>query len=402
MRSHRSWCVIFSASLSTLVVLAAAWAHAQLTPSAPLNDQVAETQVAEAAVDSASDQSLDKVADKAPSEAADQQPSIRQAFFQSPDDLQMPAMPSSSMISPPQSPPQSPSQWSGPVEPAFNANGNFLGSAVNPAAFNQFSNPGGPMQATTVQSQPPSRLRDSTSGANVQPPNVGYGAPGAYRNMAMQQPAMQQPTFPPGYGMQNPYAAQQMQGQMPPSQLRNGPNNGSLNYQQPGNPQQAVVAGDPRFVMPPTQGAYPTSPYRPQFRTVAYQLPQQSPAVQPVQPPSALANQSAVLPNTTNLPQYQPTVGQLANYQALQPGYNCAPNIPSNGVPAFVPGAVAPPTLPPNLTPQMYSPDNSGYRPLFSLGQENYNVQLGRGIIGQPTVYVAGQPIRNFLRYLSP
>jgi hypothetical protein len=27
---------------------------------------------------------------------------------------------------------------------------------------------------------------------------------------------------------------------------------------------------------------------------------------------------------------------------------------------------------------------------------------VGRGIIGQPTVYVAGQPIRNFLRYLSP
>jgi hypothetical protein len=27
---------------------------------------------------------------------------------------------------------------------------------------------------------------------------------------------------------------------------------------------------------------------------------------------------------------------------------------------------------------------------------------LGKGIIGQPKVYVSGQPVRNFLRYLSP
>jgi hypothetical protein len=80
----------------------------------------------------------------------------------------------------------------------------------------------------------------------------------------------------------------------------------------------------------------------------------------------------------------------------------CAPNIPAGGVPQVVPGAVAPPTLPPNLTPQLYTPDNAGYKPLFSLGQENYNVLLGRGIIGQPTVYVPGQPFRNFFRYLAP
>ncbi len=56
----------------------------------------------------------------------------------------------------------------------------------------------------------------------------------------------------------------------------------------------------------------------------------------------------------------------------------------------------------PSSAPQLYSQNNAGWRPLFTLGQENYNVQLGRGIIGQPTVYVTGQPVRNFLRYLFP
>ncbi len=198
---------------------------------------------------------------------------------------------------------------------------------------------------------------------------------------------------------------QQLQQQMPAAQLRNQPGTGGVVASQAGGYQSPVVSGDPRFVSPPPAaqvGNFATSPYRGPYRTVAYQLPQQSPPQMPVQPPSALANQPQVVPPTSTLPQFQPTVGQLASYQALQPGYNCAPTIPSNGVPAYVPGAVVPPTLPPNMTPQLYTPDNAGYRPLFSLGQENYNVQLGRGIIGQPTVYVSGQPIRNFLRYISP
>lgn len=65
-------------------------------------------------------------------------------------------------------------------------------------------------------------------------------------------------------------------------------------------------------------------------------------------------------------------------------------------------GAYVPPTYTPNWNPSLYSSNNSGYRPLISLGQENYNVQLGRGLFGQPTVYVPGQYVRNFLRYISP
>ena len=45
---------------------------------------------------------------------------------------------------------------------------------------------------------------------------------------------------------------------------------------------------------------------------------------------------------------------------------------------------------------------NSGYRSLIGFGQSLNNAYLGRGIIGQPTAYVDGQPFRNFLRYIFP
>jgi hypothetical protein len=61
-----------------------------------------------------------------------------------------------------------------------------------------------------------------------------------------------------------------------------------------------------------------------------------------------------------------------------------------------------PQTTMPNSPASLAVAPKAGPRPIFTLGQENYNVQLGQGIIGQPTVYVPGQPIRNFFRYLSP
>lgn len=45
---------------------------------------------------------------------------------------------------------------------------------------------------------------------------------------------------------------------------------------------------------------------------------------------------------------------------------------------------------------------NSGYRSLVGFGQTLNNAYLGRGIIGQPTAYVDGQPFRNFFRYIFP
>jgi hypothetical protein len=43
-----------------------------------------------------------------------------------------------------------------------------------------------------------------------------------------------------------------------------------------------------------------------------------------------------------------------------------------------------------------------GYRPIVALRPLPPAYAVGRGIVGQPKVYVPGQPLRNFVRYLSP
>lgn len=174
---------------------------------------------------------------------------------------------------------------------------------------------------------------------------------------------------------------------------------------------RAVTTGLP-FVTPPPRGRYPTSYYNPAFfqnaafqrQVAARQLAGQSELRN--QPVGQLASNVTANPNGALLPQYsQPGIYPTAYQQCVPTNGSYAPtlppppNMPQTGA---VPGSVVPPTYTPNLTPGMYAPNNAGYSPLVSLGQENYNVVLGRGFVGQPTVYVPGQPIRNFLRYLSP
>lgn len=43
-----------------------------------------------------------------------------------------------------------------------------------------------------------------------------------------------------------------------------------------------------------------------------------------------------------------------------------------------------------------------GYRPLLPIARPPASYYVGRGLLGQPKVYVPGQPLRNALRYLSP
>lgn len=95
-----------------------------------------------------------------------------------------------------------------------------------------------------------------------------------------------------------------------------------------------------------------------------------------------------------------PLVTGPSGYRAVFWDCSTPQVVPTSGSPYVY----APPTVMPN-SPQavaLTSYPYAGIRPIFTLGQENYNVQLGQGIIGQPTVYVPGQPIRNFFRYLSP
>ncbi|MFO1063360.1 MAG: hypothetical protein U0892_05785 [Pirellulales bacterium] len=255
-------------------------------------------------------------------------------------------------------------------------------SSINNNLSNQFANPGaGPLPTTNVGGN--STIRPIARPAQVMPASMvdQSGLPSS----SIRQRTDAAGSVPYGYpnAASNPqYAATQNS----PAQI-------------------PVATGLPYVTRGSTgrAGTYPTSAYRgvtplnqgTYFRNVSYQLPVTAPPTVATQPAPGTIN-------TNNLAaQYQPIVG--TNVTSYQPCSPYQPGIPTNGiVPGVVPGAMAPTTYPPNLAPALYSQDNSGYRPLFSLGQENYNVQLGRGIIGQPTVYVQGQPFRNFFRYISP
>lgn len=313
----------------------------------------------------------------------------------------------------------------------------FPGSGGLPTAISPPVNP--PQEIA-----PPQLPMANRSGQNINPPSGMQGPSQNYNNAQgydNQTPYNNQPAYgsqasnvqQPSYSQAN----RQVPARLASSDLRAIPADNSQSRDTglreqgpPANAQadsgrlaaEGFTSGLP-FVTPAPRGRYATSPYQPaifqsadyrplsvpaQFVSNASAAPQAYVAPQPGSTANLTATQAVVPPSTGATPPYltaqQATLPQFRYPQTgIYPtAYQCpppAPTFPSTGA---VPGAFIPPTLPPNLTPNLYTPNNSGYTPLFSLGQENYNVQLGRGIIGQPTVYVAGQPIRNFMRYLSP
>ncbi len=251
----------------------------------------------------------------------------------------------------------------------------------------------------------PSRLPDTNPGQPMPsaPPNYPSNAPmnagsmnsgvtgvGQVRPASMQDGRVLPPPMngPPGYAP-NGYPAANNGSGAPTTTDGFGPN----------RRQMEIATGLPYVTPAPRTGNYPTSPYNvAAFRTIAYQVPSQ--AIGQGAPGQGAPSSAGIANTPPVLPQNQPVLGVYPQYQSYS---QCAPaGIPTYPGTGQVPGTYTPATITPNLTPGLYSPNNSGYSPLFSLGQENYNVQLGRGIIGQPTVYVPGQPFRNFLRYLSP
>ncbi len=67
--------------------------------------------------------------------------------------------------------------------------------------------------------------------------------------------------------------------------------------------------------------------------------------------------------------------------------------------PAVLPGtsAIGPPAIGPSAA---LNPAPAGN--LLSFGQEQFPVQVGQGLLGQPKAYVPGQTFRNWLRYFTP
>ncbi len=82
----------------------------------------------------------------------------------------------------------------------------------------------------------------------------------------------------------------------------------------------------------------------------------------------------------------------------LAPVVTCRP---VSCCPAPVPQTYAPQSAAPAQT--SYQPVSPAplvvYQPVVAAGPQYV---LGRGILGQPKLYVEGQPVRNFLRWLSP
>lgn len=98
-------------------------------------------------------------------------------------------------------------------------------------------------------------------------------------------------------------------------------------------------------------------------------------------------------------------VSPPSSYSAAS-GIGCGPPVTYAAPPAYIPPPTeiaAPAAMPPAVVPAVGAvPAAAPHRPLFSFGQELNPVELGQGIIGQPVAYVPGQPVRNFLRYISP
>ncbi|MEO1615523.1 MAG: hypothetical protein AAFV88_06715 [Planctomycetota bacterium] len=74
-----------------------------------------------------------------------------------------------------------------------------------------------------------------------------------------------------------------------------------------------------------------------------------------------------------------------------------APPAAEIAAPANIPPASVFPAPPPTIPTTASAPA----RALVSFGQEQYTVQVGQGLWGQPVAYVPGQGVRNWLRYLS-
>jgi len=169
---------------------------------------------------------------------------------------------------------------------------------------------------------------------------------------------------------------------------------------QGGNP--PTIANPPQtYIAPPS---YPSAPitgpaYNP--GPVYNAVPLANPNILPSYPrsSSSIVNGAPFVSNAPCQFDARYMVSREAYRQSADP---CAPR----GSP-YAPYATQPGGSPFSYVPQTGMAYNnngydSGYRSLFGFGQTLNNAYLGRGIIGQPTAYVEGQPVRNFLRYISP
>jgi hypothetical protein len=114
-------------------------------------------------------------------------------------------------------------------------------------------------------------------------------------------------------------------------------------------------------------------------------VPPPSAAPQPLQAPPTITYRAAA-PSTLPLPPPPPATSAPVPATSVQ--VLSAPVAPA----PLAPIQVAPIQVPPVVT----------YRPLVPVTPMPAQYYVGQGLLGQPKLYVPAQPVRNFLRYLSP
>ena len=202
----------------------------------------------------------------------------------------------------------------------------------------------------------------------------------------------------------------------------------------PGNLQTAPT---PQTFSPPPQTLRPSAPAlqpAPVPQTPNVRLPNNPP---PANIPPARSPTPRQLPlnNTLPLADYQPVpppeisnggfatmadcrlISPPSSYTAMSP-YATAGTCGSGVAPTAYAGPYTPPpaqiaapaAMPPlaagpggAVVPPggFASPTAAPVKSLVTFGQENYPVQVGQGLWGQPVAYVPGQTVRNWLRYMS-
>jgi hypothetical protein len=126
------------------------------------------------------------------------------------------------------------------------------------------------------------------------------------------------------------------------------------------------------------------------------------------------------LPPASNVPIYYPTSYTTRSSATPQGGYypiygsnvGSYPSGAANQRPTLIPtaayqqncGPVGAPTYPISAAPTPYAAPQQapGARPFLPIASMPNQVYVSRGILGQPVVYVPGQPLRNGLRYILP
>jgi hypothetical protein len=154
----------------------------------------------------------------------------------------------------------------------------------------------------------------------------------------------------------------------------------TLGLEHSGNPAARLAQNCPTCVPPAN---YPPMNFSP--TTSAPTTVYQPPIYQ--QPPPA-AYQAPTFDNQVLGQPAQPSYGQ-PNFQPnpyQQPGTIGTPQYGSQGANWYTP----------------FVTGSGAYTPLVKFQNMPPGTYLGQGVIGQPTAYVDGQPVRNLLRYISP